>query len=201
MSGRGEVSAAPDMAIISLGVRTEGAEAAPTLRENNTAQAAVIEALKQAGIEARDIQTSGLQLDQRMAYPDNAAPRIEGYSASNMVTVRLRDLAGLGEVLDAAIEAGATNMADLRFAREDDAALRDEARKAAVEDAMQRARLYAEAAGVTLGKVRMIAESASTGPQPRPMAMMARAQADSVPVESGELSLSAEVRMEFTLDQ
>lgn len=201
VSGRGEARAAPDLAIMRLGVRSEGEDAGSTLRANSAAQAAVIDALKEAGIEARDIQTAELSLDQRMAYPDNAAPRITGYTASNMVAVQLRDLDRLGEILDMAIGAGATNLADLQFTRQDDAELRDQARKAAVEDALHRAQLYAEAAGVSLGEIRSISEVTLASPGPRPMAMMARRESDSVPVEAGELGLSAEIRMEFTLTQ
>lgn len=201
VTGQAEVSAAPDMALVRLGVRNEAADAAGALRANSATQGAVVEALKAAGIEARDLQTSELRLEQRMAYPDNEAPRIEGYTASNMLTVRVRDLDMLGDVLDQAIEAGATNLADLQFLREDDAELRDQARAAAVADALRRARVYAEAAGVELGEIRSIAEAGGQQPGPRPMAMMARAAAESVPVEAGELSLSARVHLELTLKQ
>lgn len=201
VTGHGEASAAPDMAIASLGVRTDGEDAAGTLAQNNTTQAAVIAALKEAGIEARDVQTSGLSLDQRMNYPDGSAPVLAGYTASNMVTVRVRALEDLGALLDKAIGAGATNLAGLEFQREDDAALLDEARKAAVADAVHRATLYAEAAGVTLGPVRAIHEAPPQMP-PRPMPMMARAASDAqsaVPVEAGEMSLSVDITVEFSL--
>ena len=199
VTGTGEAGAAPDMAMVTLGVQTEGADAASALGTNNEKQAAVIAALKEAGIEARDLQTSGLSLDQRMAFPDGQPPQVVGYVASNMVTVRVRDLDALGSLLDKAIGAGATNLNGLQFMHEDDAALRDQARKEAVADAIHRATLFAEAAGVTLGPVRTITES-SMQMQPRPMAMMARdAAAQSVPVEAGELGLSAEVTIEFSL--
>lgn len=201
VTGIGKAAAAPDMALVTLGVQTEGPDAAGALGANNEKQAAVIAALKAAGIEARDLQTTGLSLDQRMAFPDGQPPQVVGYMASNMVTVRVRDLAALGDLLDKAIGAGATNLNGLQFMHEDDAALRDQARKAAVEDAIHRATLFAEAAGVALGPVRTITES-SMQMQPRPMAMMARdAVAESVPVEAGELGLSAEVTVEFSLAQ
>lgn len=200
--GRGEASAAPDMAVISLGVQTEGKDAAGTLAANNQRQAAVIAALKEAGVAARDVQTSGLSLNQRMSYPDGQAPQLVGYSASNMVTVRVRDLGTLGDLLDRAITAGATNLANLEFRREDDAALMDAARQAAVTDAIHRASLYAEAAGVTLGPVLSISETPAQM-QPRPVPMMARMAADaqSMPVEAGELGLNVEITVEFALAQ
>ncbi len=203
VTGHGEASGAPDMAVVTLGVRTEGEDAAGTLAANNDKQAAVIAALKEAGIEARDVQTSGLSLDQRMSYPDGQAPQLVGYAASNMVTVRVRDLEALGALLDKAITAGATNLANLQFQREDDAALLDDARQAAVADAIHRATLYAEAAGVALGPVRAIREAPAHMP-PQPMPMMARMAADAqsaVPVEAGELGLSVEITVEFALEQ
>lgn len=200
VTGRGQASGAPDMAVISLGVQTEGEDAAGTLAANNEKQAAVLAALKAAGVEARDLQTSGLSLNQRMSYPDGQAPQLVGYSASNMVTVRVRDLEALGAVLDQAITAGATNLANLEFQREDDAALMDEAREAAVTDAIHRATLYAAAAGVTLGPVLSISETPAQVPQ-RPVPVMARMAADaqSVPVEAGELGLTVEITVEFAL--
>lgn len=202
VTGRGEASGTPDMAMINLGVQTEGEDAAGTLAANNDKQAAVIAALKEAGVEARDLQTSGLSLSQRMAYPDGQAPQLVGYSASNMVTVRARDLDALGTLLDKAITAGATNLASLEFRREDDAALLDEARQAAIADAIHRATLYAEAAGVKLGPVRAISETPAQL-TPRPVPMMARMSADTqaVPVEAGELGLSVEITVEFALAQ
>lgn len=200
VTGHGEASGAPDMAVVSLGVRTEGADAAGTLSENNGRQAAVIAALKEAGIEARDVQTSGLSLDQRMNYPDGKAPELVGYAASNMVTVQVRDLDTLGALLDKAIGAGATSLAGLEFRREDDAALLDAARQAAVADAIHRATLYAEAAGVKLGPVRAISEAtAQAQPSPVPMVRMAAAAQSSVPVEAGELGLSVDITVEFAL--
>ncbi len=200
VTGRGEASGAPDMAVISLGVQTEGEDAAGTLAANNEKQAAVLAALKEAGVEARDLQTSGLSLSQRMSYPDGQAPQLVGYSASNMVTVRVRDLDALGDLLDKAITAGATNLANLEFQREDDAALMDDARQAAVTDAIHRATLYAEAAGVKLGPVLSISETPAQIP-PRPVPMMARmaAETQAVPVEAGELGLTVEITVEFAL--
>lgn len=204
VTGRGEAYAAPDMALIRVGVATEATDAAGAMAENNGKQAAIIEALKSAGIEGRDMQTSDLSLDQRIAYPEKEAPRIEGYRASNMLTVRVRDLEKLGEILDATIKAGATNLVDLNFQRDDNKSLQDEARKAAVEDAVSRATIMAEAAGVKLGAIRMIDEGSAQMP-PRPMAMMARAgMADmesSVPVQAGEMVISTDVRVVFELIQ
>ena len=201
VTGIGKASAAPDMAMVTLGVRTEGPDAASAMASNNERQAAVIAALKEAGIAARDLQTSGFAIDQRMTYPDGQPPQVTGYVATNMVTVRVRDLAALGSLLDKAITAGATNLNGLDFLREDDAALRDQARKAAMEDAIHRATLFAEAAGVKLGPVRVITETAPRM-QPRPMAMVARdAAAPAAPIEAGELGLTAEVTVEFSLLQ
>lgn len=204
VTGKGEAYAAPDLAVIRVGVVTEAEDAAGAMSDNNSKQAAIIEALQAAGIEPRDMQTSDLSLDQRMSYPEKEAPRLEGYRASNMLTVRIRDLEQLGQILDTTIKAGATNLVDLNFQRDDSNDLKDEARKSAVEDAVHRATIMAEAAGVKLGAIRVIEENSAQMP-PRPMAMMARAQAadmeSSVPVQAGEMVISAEVRIVFELAQ
>lgn len=201
VTGTGIASSAPDLALVTLGVTTEATAAADAMSQNNGKQTAVIDALKAAGIEARDLQTTGLRLDQRMAYPDGQAPRIEGYTAANMVVAQVRDLDGLGAALDAAIGAGATNLQGLEFQREDDRAQRDEARSNAVADALHRAQVMAEAADVTLGPIISITELDDTNRGPMPMfARMGGAAAEAaMPVEAGETAISVSVAVQFTL--
>ena len=98
------------------------------MAQNATRQQAVIDALKAEGIEARDIQTSGLNLSPRMVFAEGQPPKLSGYTAQNMVTVRVRDLARLGPVLDKLVETGANEINGIGFAREDMEAARDEAR-------------------------------------------------------------------------
>lgn len=200
VTGEGEARAAPDLATIQLGVTTQAPSAAEAMRQNSTQQTAVIDALAGAGIEAADVQTSGLNLNPVMDYAEGRAPSVTGYQATNMVTVRVRDVARLGEVLDAIVVAGANEINGISFIRDDSSAAEDEARRAAVADARHKAEILAEAAGLTLGPVLVLRDTPMME-GPRPMMMEARAAADAakVPIAAGEVALSANVEMQFAL--
>ena len=202
VSGVGEVAAAPDMATISLGVTTEATEAAEAMRRNSEAMAAVLAAVAAAGVAERDVQTSSLSLSPRWEppRPNETEPRVSGIVATNLVTVAVRDLDALGGVLDAVLGEGANTLHGLSFGVADDTALKDAARQAAVTDATRKARVLAEAAGVTLGPVTEIVEGGGFG-GPLPGARMDMAMAESVPVAPGELSLQATVTMTWTLGE
>jgi uncharacterized protein YggE len=202
VSGIGEVAAAPDMATISLGVTTEGMEAAEAMRRNSEAMTAVLAAVAAAGVAERDVQTSALSVSPRWEppRPNETAPRVSGFVATNIVTVRVRDLDALGGVLDAVLGEGANTLNGLSFGVADDTALRDAARQAAVADAARKARVLAEAAGVTLGPVTEIVEGGGFG-GPFPTARMDMAMAEAVPVAPGELSLQATVTMTWTIGE
>ncbi len=201
VTGEGRVDARPDMATITLGVTTQGDSAAAALSENNSRLAVVLDQLKAAGVADRDLQTSGLTLGPRIEYPENGrAPHIVGYEASNQVTIRVRDLAALGGLLDKAVGDGANTFHGLGFGLADSAAAMDEARAKAVKEAARKAATIAEAAGVTLGRIVEISENGGGGdPVPMyrrgPVAMAA----ESVPVEGGEVSYTVNVTVTWEL--
>lgn len=199
VSATGKVEAVPDMATLTLGVTREAktAEAAMDLVSADTA--AILAALTAAGVESRDLQTRGLSLSPVWSSYDSARRRqITGFQAANTVTVRVRGLDGLGEVLDRVIAEGANTFQGLSFGVQEPEPLIDEARRRAVAEAMRKAALYAEAAGVTLGPVVTLGDSG--GSTPRPVMMeAARMSSDAVPVAAGEVSLSATVTMVFRI--
>jgi uncharacterized protein YggE len=197
ITGIGEIAAAPDMATVTLGVTTTAKTARAAMTENSGQLTEVLTTLKAAGIAPRDLQTSGLSLQPNWTNdPNGGVSRIEGYMAANQLAVRVRDLAALGTMLDAAIGDGANTLNGVQFAIGAPAALLDGAREAAVADARHRAEIFATAAGVTLGPVLLISEAqAGYDPQPK----FARAAMDSVPVEGGELSVSASVTITWEL--
>lgn len=202
VTGEGRVEASPDMATLSLGVVTEGRTAAEALGANSDAVAAMIERLRGAGIAERDLQTSGLSLGPRYDYSSSSgeAPKITGYTAQNMVTVRIRAIDTVGAVLDGAVTDGANTLNGLAFGMQDSAALVDEARRRAVADAARKAALYAEAAGVTLGRVISISEPGEGRvPMPMVMAEAAFAKGGDVPVAPGEVNLSASVAIVYEI--
>lgn len=210
LQGRGEITAAPDTAIVTSGVTSQGATAREALDGNTRDMAALIETLKAAGIEPRDIQTSGFSVSPNYVYTDardangySLPPKINGYIVSNMVTVRVRDLKILGAVLDQAVTVGANTINGVSFSVADPSKLYDEARKLAVEDAREKADLYAAAAGVELGHIVMISETPSYAP-PQPMMMraeVANMAAAPVPVQTGELVFGIDVSISWYLAQ
>ena len=161
-----------------------------------------MDGLKAAGIAAKDIQTSALQLNPRYAPGrGDSAPSITGYTATNQVRVTLRDVAPAGEILDALVTLGANRMNGISFDVKDAEKLRDDARKDAMANARRRAELYAAAAGVTLGPVVTISESIESadlfGRHREAFSGVARAAA--VPIEAGTQRLDATVYVTYEL--
>jgi uncharacterized protein len=203
VTGEGVVHGAPDMAILSIGVTTEAKTAKDAMAQNSASLASVLERLKAAGIDARDLQTSNLSLNPNWAGYDSSTggqPRIAGYTATNQLTVRIRALETLGAVLDAAISDGANTLNGLTFAMSDPRPSTDAARVLAVQDARAKATLLVEAAGVQLGRIVSISEG---GGFVQPAGPMFRAVADSapVPVEGGEVAANSNVTIVFEIVQ
>lgn len=210
LTAEGTVSGSPDMAIVTIGTVTEAKDAVSALEENTKATSAFIGALKAAGIEGKDLQTNNFSIEPKIIYPKQKSlssngpdtPRIVGYTVRNMVTVRIRDLKLIGNVLNEAVTLGANSINGPRFDVEDPAALQAEARKKAMEKAIEKAQDYASAAGITLGAIIKITEQGGFQPQAE-MMMIARSSmaADSVPVEAGSVSYNATVSVEWSISQ
>ncbi|HHY50868.1 MAG TPA: SIMPL domain-containing protein [Alphaproteobacteria bacterium] len=209
IQGHGEVTGAPDTAFITSGVTTQGATAREALDANTQAMTELIDTLKAAGIEARDIQTSGFSVSPNYVYSDERdangytlPPRISGYQVYNTVTVRVRQIATLGAVLDRAVTVGANTINGISFSVADPSRLYDEARRAAFRDARGKARLYADEAGLELEEIRAIAEQQNYGQPPQPYAMRdmaVAAEAAPVPVQAGELTFAIDVSVTWEL--
>lgn len=200
VSGRGEVAAAPDMAVIGLGVVEEAETARAALDAASASAAAVLARLEALNIASRDIQTSDLRLSPVWSTPEEGQQRqIVGFQASNQLAVRVRDLSGLGVVLDAVVSDGANRFGGLRFTMADPAPLMEDARRRAVEDATTRARTLATAAGVPLGQVMTITEQGGGGPQPVMMEAARSDMAAAAPVAPGEIEISVDVSMVFEI--
>ena len=201
VNGEGAASAAPDMAVISIGVRSDGASAAEALRKNSTAMSATIKQLKALGVADKDVQTSGLSIQPRYNYKtDQSPPPIVGYTASNAVTVRLRDLDKAGAVIDQVVQSGANTLGGISFTFADPKPLKDAARRDAVADAREKAELLADAAGVSLGRLMTIQDGYVSAPTPMlEMTRMKSADVAAVPLEAGESAISANVTLVYEL--
>jgi len=199
VTGDGQVEAAPDMATVTLGVTTEGATPAEAMAANSAQLATVLARLKEAGTADSDLQTTGLSLNPNWQNDGTGtAPRIAGYVATNMLTVRVRALDTLGGVLDAAIGQGANTFNGVSFGLADPAPAMNEARRRAVADAMARAELLAGAAGVSLGPLVSMTEGGPGG-WPAPVHRMEAVADSPVPVAAGQVSTLASVTMVFSI--
>lgn len=203
VTGDGRAQAAPDVAEISIGVVTTAATAAEALTQNSTQSQQVIQAIRNAGIPERDIQTQGLSVQPVEAPRRNPGDplQITGYRAQNTVEVTVRELADnrVGVVVDAANRAGANVTGGIRFRLENDQAARQEALTEAIENARQKAEAIARASGKTVRGVRAVTESGVSVPvlQRSAMAADAAQAAPAPPVQSGELTITARVTVVF----
>lgn len=200
--GTGQVETVPDMATITFGVRTQAEKAVDALAANSAAVADVIKTLSDSEMATKDVQTSGLSLSPMWdngTVSDLGRPEIAGYMVSNQVTVRVRDLSTLGDVLAAVVENGANEFYGLAFGVQAPGPLQDEARAKAVSEAKRKAEVYAEAAGVKLGRLLEMTENG--GRTDAPIAFREMAMSDAVPIAEGEVALSASVTMVFEVAQ
>jgi uncharacterized protein len=198
VTGAGTVPALPDLATLMIGVTTQGETAAAALSANSDAVEAVTARLTASGVEARDMQTSNLSINPNWtSFDSGSSPTISGYVATNMLTIRVRDLGGLGGVLDAAVADGANTLNGLTFGMAKPEPALNEARKAAVADAQAKAELLVTAAGMKLGRVIAITEGGAwTDPAP-----MFRESAAAVPVQGGELAMTANVTVQYEMTE
>ena len=202
VSATGEVTRVPDLAIISAGVQTLQPTATAAIEENAARMERVRAALKRAGIEDRDIQTSSINLNPEYHYDQNRPPRLTGYRATNTVNVKFRDLKRTGAILDALVAEGANQINGPNLTIDKPEAALDEARIKAIANGRARADLYARALGMRV--VRLISVSEGGGynvPPPMPMvAMMAERSADaSSKIDPGTQQLQVNVSMSFEL--
>jgi uncharacterized protein YggE len=207
ISATGAATAAPDMAVVTSGVMTEGTTAREALTANNEAMNALIDVLKSAGIETRHIQTSGFSVQPNYVHTDIRdqngyvlPPKISGYRVSNMVTVSVVDLDNLGAVLDQAVTVGANSINGVSFSVSNPSKLLDEARRQAMAEAIKNADVYAQAANVTLSRIINISENNNYGGQQyKPVARMEMAMSDSVPMQAGEIDYSITVNVTWEI--
>ncbi len=200
VTGEASMEVAPDTAMITLGVRAQSDEAGEAMELVSTRMNEVMASLQDSGIAGEQIQTQQLSVHPVWSQirRDGAEQNtITGFEASNLVLVTLNDLDTMGGVLDDVLRAGANEFRGLSFAYSERDLAEDELRTQAVEDAIRKARQLAEAAGMTLGPVRLIQDSGQGGGAPRMAMEMARSS--DMPVSPGSLTLSHRVSVTFDM--
>lgn len=198
VTGEATVSVPPDLAQVEAGVTTDAKTAREASDSNNAAMGKVLLALKGAGIDEKDYQTSRLSLQPQSAPGriSNSPIQIVGYRASNRVTVKLRDVTKVAGVIDTLVGAGANDVSGINFMVSAASKLLDGARTQAIADARRKAEIYAQAAGVALGAPVSISEEGS--PAPMPYRRMAAGMA-ATPVAPGEETLHITVSVSYAI--
>ena len=202
LSASGAVKTTPDKVDISTGVTTEAKTAREALDQNTEAMAKVVEALKADGIDAKDIQTVNFSVGPvyEVSRRTSAPPEVVGYRVTNQVRITLHDIKKLGAILDKVVTLGSNQIDSIEFGVEEPEALKDEARKLALKNVTDNAKLYAEAAGVGLGQILSITEEESSY-QPRYAPMATRMDsAKEVPIEAGTASVEVRVRVSWEIN-
>ncbi|MBV9531170.1 MAG: SIMPL domain-containing protein [Bradyrhizobium sp.] len=199
VTGEASVSAPPDLAQLHAGVASVGKTAREAAEANNGAMAKVIAALKGAGIEDKDFQTSRLSLQPQYAPNGSSASPIKGYRASNLLTVKLHDVGKAPSVIDALVGAGANDVGNVSFTVSQPSKLLDEAREKALADARRKAEIYASSAGVTLGVPLAIVEDGAAAAVLRAKTPAAVPMAAATPVAQGEETLSVTVSVSYSI--
>lgn len=197
VTGEGSVTVPPDYAEITSGVTTKAKTAEEASDSNSKLMAAVNAALQNSGIAPSDMQTARFSVSPVYGPAQvNAPPKLVGFSVSNELRIKVRQIAKVGAVLDALIAAGATDAGSVQFLHSDMSKALDQARQAAIADARRKAELYARAAGLTLGGVAWITEEPAYG-APTPMAARAFSAAAPVPIAPGEDTLRVQIAVGF----
>lgn len=204
VTAEAQVEAPPDLAVLDFGVATQAPTAAAAARQNSGRMEAVLSAVrKRLGADAR-ITTGSYTLHTNYTSPrDGSAPKVTGYTASNVMQLKTKALARVGETIDAAIEAGANQVQRIAFTLSDDTAPRRDALHMAVMRAREKTQTIASALGVKTGPVYSLVEQEIGGVRPlmRQAAAMSMESAVQTPVEPGQLEVRARVVLTTTIER
>jgi uncharacterized protein YggE len=201
--GEASVRAAPDHAAIRGGITTTAQSVKQASDANTKVMTAITAALLEAGIAQKDIQTSQFSVEPVYTTASSASPsKLSAFRVSNQVSVTIRQIAQVGEIIDRLVKAGATDIGNIEFLVSDSAKVLDQAREAAIADARHKAELYAHAAGVNLGRIAWITESSDFLPQPiRAFGERAKMASQQVPIQAGEETLRVSVTVAFDIER
>ena len=202
MNGIGSAQITPDMAEITLGVITEAKDAAKAHSDNAAQAARVQAAIKALGVAERDIQTTRYDFSPIYDVKDNGRSVTTGYTVTNAIVVKVRNLANVGKVIDAALANGANRVDSLEFSASDPSAAKDAALADAARDARSKADAVARALGVRIVRILNVYADAQS-PAPRnfmPMMMAKEAYDAGTPISAGELSFEASVNISYVIE-
>ena len=197
--GSGTVYGEPDIAVLTLGVDVAEPDVKGALASADRVMQAVRQVFVAAGVRREDIRTAAFNVWREDIRDRNGAVTGERYHVVHSYQVTVRDLSQLGDVLGAAVDAGANNVQGIQFRIQDPAALRAQARAAAMHDASKQAEQLASLAGVTLGRPVSIEETSTPVMSSAPTLAAARVGGGGAPVESGQLAVEAHVTVRYAI--
>jgi uncharacterized protein len=203
VTGDGSVNVPPSYAQIRIGVTSRTKTVKEATNTNSKLMVAIIAALKDAGIADNDIQTAQFSIRPNytpatalVSQDSRAEPKLSGYNVSNHVNVTIREIGKVGELLDRAVAAGATDIGNISLLNSDASKALDQAREAAIADARHKAEVYASASAVRLGRVEWITEDTGSGP---PVSLANKSREATVPIASGEDTVRVRVTVGFQI--
>jgi uncharacterized protein YggE len=200
VNATGEATRVPDVANISAGVVSRSSTAGAAIQEASERMERVRSALRRAGVADRDVQTSNISLNAEYRYPENQAPQLTGYTASNQLTVRFRDIGNAGKILDALVAQGANQINGPNLTIDKPEAALDEARASAVAIGRSRAELYARSLGMRVVRLVSVSESGGYAVPPPPMPVMAMERdSAATKIDPGIQKLQVNLGMVFEL--
>ncbi len=196
--GEGTVAVLPDIAIIRLGVISEGAELTETLNQNSAAMANIIQALHELGIPKEHIQTDEYRIDLQYDFQDGQQ-KFRGYRVTNLIKVKIQDVSKVGLVVDTAVQNGANTVSTIQFSLDNQSAFYNQALTLAVKNAQEKAMTIASAAGVSLHQTPIsVAEWTVQRQPPIPFETAAMVKSVSTPIEPGQLEVKAQIVAKFS---
>lgn len=202
VTGEGSITVSPNYAQIRSGVTTDAKTVKEASDGNTKLMSTIMQVLIDFGIAQKDIQTSRFSIEPiYTSQSSSAAAKLSGYRVANQVTVTLRQISQVGEILDRLIKAGATDVGNIAFLVSEPEKALDQAREAALADARRKAELYARAAGVRLGRVAWITETSDVPVFPMGVANPRQKMALDIPIQSGEETLRASITVGFDIAQ
>jgi len=199
--GSGTVELQPDIAQINIGVRTESNEVSQALTKNTASANALIQGLMKMGVQAQDIQTTNFNIraeEYMRSGPAEGSNKV--FVVENTVSVIVRELNTLGDVLSSAVKDGANTIYGITFDVENREAAIEEARQMAIKDARNQAEAIAEAAGVSLGPIHSISMERSSSPMPRVEYAAELPQGAGVPIAEGTLTIQITANIQYEID-
>ncbi len=200
LSAIGTIESKPDMATINTGIETEAVRARDALDDNNDTMARMMKSLRERGLEERDIATTQFTIQPRYQHfkTGRRSPKIIGYRVKNSLSITVRNLDELGGILDRLVTLGSNRMNGISFGLSDPDKALEQARKEAMQRVLAKAKLYAEAANVTLGPIKSISERTNRF-TPRQMSFSAKRSRRSVPIAPGQHKTNVTVNVQWQL--